>query len=153
MAACRLPILPPRDLPAADYRRQARRLRARLAHRPAELYYSLRALADRSNHPARNNAPPPRNRAARFAIHVRQHLSGPILRYTQRTQLLHAARQHGIDPFEANLIIAAILHRCTSHDTASAPGPRPLLPAILTFLLIQSAILAGILFLASLLGA
>jgi len=83
--------------------------------------------------------------ATQFAHHVRQNLRGPILTYSQRQSLVNYAHRQGITRFEANLIIAAVLHRsCVQQQFAPAepPSRRWTLPGI-TFVVVQSVILAG----------
>src|SRR5258708_7362846 len=92
----------------ADYRRRARRLRHRLRHDPVRLHQSLRTLnsGGQEIEPAA-----PISAAVAFAEMVEKSLDGPILRYTQRVKLLKSAERLGIERFEANLVIAAVLHR------------------------------------------
>jgi hypothetical protein len=46
--------------------------------------------------------------------------SAGVLRYTARLQLLREAQQHGIDRFDANLLIAAVQHRNAKRARAAA---------------------------------
>ena len=136
------PVEDGRAAASAEYRRQARRLRARLAHRPAELYRTLRALADQADLAAGRPRLGLESPAARFASHVRQCTDGQVLRYSQRTELIDAAERQGIGRFEANLIIAAVLHRQNLADLPDEPTAHRLLPAVVTFLLVQMTVLA-----------
>jgi hypothetical protein len=114
----------------ANYRRQARRLRYRLQHDPVRLHQSLQSLSEQSpasdnsvripplsaDHPLRINP----TLAATFTADVIRSLDGPVLRYSQRLALLRRAADLGISRFEANLLIAAVQHRCV---TSPAPAP------------------------------
>ena len=83
--------------------------------------------------------------ATQFAHHVRQTLRGPILTYSQRQALVNYAHRRGITRFEANLIIAAVLHRSgvqQEFEPADSPRRAWALPA-LTFVVVQGVILAG----------
>ena len=94
-----------------QYVRQARRLRAQYAHRPAELHRRLRSCqppairfdGDESFQPSIH-----RDFAAMIIARVR---SG-VLRYSDRRELLKAANEAGISRFDANLLIALAQHRC-----------------------------------------
>jgi len=62
--------------------------------------------------------------AAAFAEAVRGELEGTILRYSRRQRLLRRARAMGMNRFEANLIMAAVLHQVPAPvETASASAP------------------------------
>src|SRR4051794_38981135 len=49
--------------------------------------------------------------AGEFADWVRDQLDGPLLRYSARLVLLKEAQRRGLGRFEANLVIASVLHR------------------------------------------
>src|SRR4051812_7432464 len=49
--------------------------------------------------------------AGEFADWVRDQLDGPLLRYSVRLVLLKEAQRRGLGRFEANLVIASVLHR------------------------------------------
>ena len=96
---------------ASAYCRQARRLRALLANQPARLHRELSRLALRRD--ARVASPAPvdvPSRAQAFADSVASSFEGPVLRYSQRRDLMQRARRIGIGEFEANLVIAAVQH-------------------------------------------
>lgn len=93
-----------------DYRRRARKLRARHSHDLATLHQALSALAQESNREI-PTLPKPEGPAAGFAQLVTQELDGPVLRYSKRQALLREAERRGIGRFEANLIIAAVQHQ------------------------------------------
>jgi hypothetical protein len=99
--------------PTHDYRRDARKLRGRLADRPAELYRSLRRLSD--SHDLQRNPqavePTPASPTSEFTTEVRDFLRNEMLTYSDRQNLLKSAEHRGIPRFEANLIIAAVQHR------------------------------------------
>lgn len=93
------------------YRRQARRLRATLRHRPLELHASLRNLAryhDAARRKIPQAAPTPANR---FANEVTKQLGDGVLPYDTRLAMLRRADHLRIERFEANLIIAALQNR------------------------------------------
>jgi hypothetical protein len=89
-------------------------------------------------------APPAR---ARFAAMVADALDGPVLLYAARAKLLRLAGRMGISRFEANLIIAAVLHRATTFPAnfARASGrPRSwtaFAALVAAVLLLQAAII------------
>ncbi len=98
------------------YRREARRLRSRIVASPVRLQRSLRALASRSD-VARATPEDsilidsiPRGGVREFANRVAGRIDSPILRYSERLQLLREAGRLRIGRFEANLIIAAAEH-------------------------------------------
>lgn len=131
------------------YRREARRIRGRLAHKPVQRYCALRELShrhDTAEHPAVPAAGfhSPANAFAQLAS---EQLAGPVLSYSKRLGLLRAARRMGIGRFEANLIIAAIQHRTTGSSVGChRPAARTRFGAapLLTFLVLQSLILVGL---------
>lgn len=57
-------------------------------------------VIDQTSHTIRN-----------FANDVAKSMRGPILSYSQRLILMRKAKQIGLRPFDANLIIAAVQHR------------------------------------------
>src|SRR5687768_7594834 len=85
--------------------------------------------------------------SAAFAEAVMASLDGPVLRYSQRVVLVNEAERRGIGRFEANLIIAAVLHRSgigQEYEIPPAAGGRmEWLAPLLTFVGLQSAIVLG----------
>jgi hypothetical protein len=78
-----------------------------------------------------SNADPEAVRA--FSYQVALATTGPVLRYSQRLQLLSLANQAGIARFDANLIIAAIEnHRGPSRQAPSDAQPKTRLKLVLT---------------------
>lgn len=140
------------------YVREARRLRARHARQPARLAAELRKLstpAPTSPVPARTSVPPPQVAPApllrvpaatahTFATEVELALlaADGVLRYSARQTLLARARQLRIAPFEANLLIASVLHH---HRPAPAPPTTSPWPKVL---LLAGVALAALLLLA-----
>ena len=103
-----------------EYRRRARKLRARHGHDLATLHKALSDLAqetDQTTAPAAKVEGP----AAGFAQIVSHQLDGPILRYSKRQSLLREAERRGIGRFEANLIIAAVQHQSDRPVASSGP--------------------------------
>ena len=145
--------------PTDAYRRAARGLRCQYAGRLGELHQSLKRLSAET---ARGGTPPGRRpahvvvrrrhpspiqtaEAQRFADHLADQMTSSVLRYSQRLELLHAARRFGVSRFEANLLIAATLERHRAHVAERGPAPEgSILPQLAAFLLIQSAMLLGI---------
>jgi hypothetical protein len=79
-----------------------------------------------------------------FAATVEAAIAGSLLRYSQRLTLLKDAQRRGIGRFEANLIIAAVVHRAGIRQETTIPPTRSrLLPVLLTVLVTQAAIVAG----------
>jgi len=143
------PAMPDRT---TAYRREARRIRGRLADSPVERYSALRELSrrhdatcDQGDQPAAIVCSP----AASFGQIAADEIRDGVLPYSRRLGLLGTAQDLGIGRFEANLIIAAVQHRTTEahgNRATSATFRLPLrrsLP-LLTFLLVQSLILAGL---------
>ena len=91
-------------------------------------------------------APAEGGAARRFAEYLAGQTAGsPILRYSQRLDLLRAARRFGVERFEANLLIAAVLERKrqrVAEQDGAGGGPSVMLQ-VATFLLVQGALLAG----------
>lgn len=133
------------------YRREARRVRARLRHRPGEMYAALKQLAhridrrrwsagdsasrtDRASRAERIVTPVTSSRIddrsveamaeMRFEQLVRQHVTGPVLRYSVRQALLARAERLGVGRFEANLIIATMQHQ-RRHLVEQADAAQP----------------------------
>jgi hypothetical protein len=80
-----------------------------------------------------------------FADLVRRTLDGPVLRYSQRTALLSEAERRGIGRFDANLIIASVLHgsgKRQEYQMAPRSYPR-WLTTVLVVLVLQAAIVVG----------
>ena len=80
-----------------------------------------------------------------FAELVRRSLDGPVLRYSQRAALLKEAGRRGIGRFDANLIIASVLHgtgKRQEYEMAPRSYPR-WLATVLVVLVLQAAIVAG----------
>lgn len=96
----------------------------------------------------RASAPGPdtRDPSAEFADVVQAFLDGPLLRYSQRLVLLEDAERRGIGRFEANLIIAAVLHRhgmAQEYELPPVPSRMEWLAPVLTFVCLQTAIVLG----------
>jgi hypothetical protein len=141
------------------YRRQARRLRCRYAGHPGRLQHSLKRLAtgDTPSSPTgpalapQATQPPPypasaqTGAARRFADYLSAQATGTsVLRYSQRLELLRAARRLGVGRFEANLLIAAVLERRRSRTAEPVDaGGLPVAAQLATFLLVQGALLFG----------
>ena len=85
--------------------------------------------------------------SAEFADAVAQAIDGPVLRYSQRQVLVRDAERRGIGRFEANLIIAAVLHRQGLGQEYELPptsgGVMGWVAPVLTFVGVQAAIVAG----------
>jgi hypothetical protein len=65
-------------------------------------------------HSPRPAAPPatrPIDPSTEFAEYVRARLDGPVLSYSNRLTLLKEAQRRSIGRFEANLVIAKVLHQ------------------------------------------
>lgn len=147
----------------AQYRREARRLRARLDG--GALYRSLADLsrqrdaagvaraggAGGDDHDDERRLASPDGLARRFAEQVLASLDGPVLRYARRQELLRQAERLGIGRFEANLLIAAVLHRRPRWQRGDPGRPgggrwaraRRWAGPLLMVLALQAAILAG----------
>lgn len=134
---------------SSAYRRKARQIRGRLAHKPVERYSALRELSHRHDidfRPA-NHTPVDQSRTSAFGQIVNEHVHGQVLSYSRRLGLLGVARRLGIGRFEANLIIAAVQHRrgrspLICHNTPVRHRFRA--APLLTFVLLQSLILISL---------
>jgi hypothetical protein len=96
---------------------------------------------------ARPAAPPaqrPVDPSAEFAHYVQNHLDGPILSYSQRLSLLKEAKRQGLGRFEANLVIARVLHQEGIGQTYELKPRSPWLGMALIVAIIQFAIIAGL---------
>ena len=129
--------------PTHAYRSHARKLRGRLAQRPAELYRSLRQLSDRHDQIRSLETPvqSPATPTSEFAGDVREFLQTEMLTYTARQNLLKSAEKRNIPRFEANLIIAAIQYRVPPRTTPAATPRASRLPFILGIVFSQLALL------------
>ena len=132
------------------YRRQARRIRGRLADKPLERYAALRRLSDHHDSGPCSAPPvpqPPRTAVNTFAQLAASQLADDVLCYSRRLQLLNTAGRLGIGRFQANLILAAVQHESGNlsvrSQEASAPRPFRVAP-ILAVAVIQSLILFGV---------
>ena len=120
------------DSASADYRRRARRLRQKHRHDPARLVRSLTTLAAKTDSQAKAELVPQPPQYApsaeaelgrRFAAEVASRLDGGMLRYSARAALLKRAEKLGIGRFEANLLIAMVVH-AAKKAIVTEPGPR-----------------------------
>ena len=147
--------------PCDAYRREARRLRGRYAGRPGLLQQSLKRLAQDAR-PTRATPASQRGRAVdedrhptsaqsgsarRFADHLAEQMPSSVLRYSQRLELLRAARRFGVGRFEANLLIAAVLERRRSRAAdgggEGGGGIGSVAADVAVFLVFQCAMLLG----------
>jgi hypothetical protein len=125
-------------------------LRCRYAGRPDQLHNSLKQLVAatsiRSAAAATPRRPAAAQRARSYADYVVSAMppSG-ILRYSQRLEFLRAASRFGLNRFEANLAIAAVMgrHRSTEAADEQSSGARPTLSAVATFLVVQGVVVLG----------
>jgi hypothetical protein len=132
-------------LDPTTYCREARRLRSLHRHDLPRMYRRIKDLSPQEQDQRQTLHPSPTpGPAALFARQVQRSLTGPVLRYSLRQQLLSDARKMGIGRFEANLIIATVQHRKEA-DGASlsvAPTPRTAwLPSLLFALLLQALVI------------
>jgi hypothetical protein len=81
--------------------------------------------------------------SADFAEWVRGQLEGPVLRYSARLRLIKEAERRGLGRFEANLIIAGALHRVGMEQEYEMRPRGEWLAPVLTFLILQSALIVG----------
>jgi hypothetical protein len=82
--------------------------------------------------------------ASEFAEWVRLQLDGPVLRYSARLILLQEADRRSLGRFEANLIIAGVLHRAgMGQEYELRPRASEWLAPVMTFMVLQSALLLG----------
>ena len=87
----------------------------------------------------------PLGAAQSFSGLVREHLDGPVLRYSHRANLLRAAERSGIGRFEANLIIAAVQHQAGGMNRAESVAPsESWRAALIGFIATQGAILSAL---------
>ena len=135
---------------SAPYRQAARRIRARLGHRPAAMIHALRDLAAAQPAPqsvVADRVAPQDDRPSAgeaFSELVRDHLDSPILRFSTRQKLLRQAAQMGLGRFEANLLIALVEHRHRSHPTPqNRPPTRSAWQTAAAVALIEATILAA----------
>jgi hypothetical protein len=98
-----------------------------------------RRLGLAADEPAR-----PLDAATEFAQWVQLQLDGPVLRYSARLLLLEEAQRRRLGRFEANLIIAGVLHRAgMAQEYAMRPRRAEWLAPVLTFVILQSTLLLG----------
>jgi hypothetical protein len=147
---------------SAAYCRQARRLRATLGNDPARLLAALQDLSATTNRRAQRRpgtAEPETvftGRAPRaticpatlFSSRVKAALTGGILRYSDRQDLLREAAHLGLDRFEATLLIAAVQHGASGESMPASArrigrGLGFRTAAVLTAIAVQGLIVAG----------
>jgi len=91
--------------------------------------------------------------ARNFADLVSARLAGTVLPFSERESLVRAAARHGINRFEANLLIAAVQHQMrVGRERAIAHRVWPTIrfsSALATFLAVQAGIIAAIWYLFS----
>ncbi len=95
---------------------------------------------------ARATVPAPETASDAFTFYVRQNLEAPILRYSQRLKLLKQAQRMGVGRFEANLVIARVLHEQGIGQEIEYGPDQPKggwMAPLLTFIIVQAAILGG----------
>jgi hypothetical protein len=98
-----------------------------------------RRLGLAADEPAR-----PLDAATDFAQWVQLQLDGPVLRYSARLLLLQEAQRRNLGRFEANLIIAGVLHRAgMAQEYEMRPRRSEWLAPLLTFVILQSTLLLG----------
>jgi hypothetical protein len=86
----------------------------------------------------------PADPSAEFADYVRGRIDGPVLRYAARLALIKEAGRRGIGRFEANLVIASVLHRAgMSQEYELRPKSAGWAGAVMTFAIVQAAVIAG----------
>jgi hypothetical protein len=86
--------------------------------------------------------------ASHFARYVRDNLKARLLTGSQRSDMIRQAQRRGISRFDANLIIAAVLHRAgipqeLDDSDRAQTTPRWLLPAMI-FAILQGLIVTGV---------
>jgi hypothetical protein len=142
-----------------EYCRQARRLRHELRDNPARLHQSLARLSKpvlgqeqpekqpfmRLARPETHGLPLQCNALAAeaFAAEVADCCGGGgILRYSERSALMRQARKLGIGRFEANLIIATVLHRQAYEEEREQLRRARRLPVVIAMIFLVEAIIA-----------
>lgn len=89
-------------------------------------------------------AAPVEDPGERFSDMVALALDGPVLRYSQRQKLLGQAGRMGIGRFQANLLIASVLHEKGIGQEYELPPARKWAGPVVAFVLTQGAVLAGV---------
>jgi hypothetical protein len=143
---------PLRQPALSEYLRQARRIRHTYRSEPGKLHQSLRYLS--ACHDIASGRPRSESRATGlpatpeyvidqtsttirdFANAVVKCMDGPILRYSQRLELMRRAKRIGLRTFDANLIIAAVQNR-----VKETIAPEPLKPMSWRFAILIGAML------------
>jgi len=142
----------------ADYRRQARRIRANFHRDPLLRHQALGALAEQRNNQTHSIQNPPANTrtTARrilpltdgrpattitaveqgFADYAATRLQPFGFTFTDRAKLLASAEQLGINRFRANLILALTEHHCPLRRVAQSvqQAPQSIAPPMLLIL-------------------
>lgn len=110
------------------------------------MQHALKTLAE-SETPAPSPARPTvADRAHTYADFIAARISAAsttsVLRYSHRLQLLRAAPRFGLNRFEANLAIAAVMHRRRRRfDEEIPPANRSFVTGVTTFVVVQGALL------------
>ena len=133
----------------AERVRKARHLRATLGHKPHQLHTELRNLS-REEKPAELVERPEMDEPARdFSRLVAGAMEGDVLRFQARLELLAQASRLGIEPFEANLLIAMVRNRVQDEMEAARkqearPRHRKVAGMILGFVVLEAGIILGV---------
>lgn len=78
-----------------------------------------------------------------YAAHLARSITSPVLRYSQRLDLLREGHRIGMSRFEANLLIAATLQRFIAGSVTEKETPGRLVVPLTAFFLVQSAVGLG----------
>lgn len=136
----------PVESATADYRRRARRLRQEHRRDPQRLMRSLQALSARADAAAEREARTPASETVlgrRFAMEVVGRMDGGVLRYSARVALLKRAEELGIGRFEANLLMAMVVHAAKGAEPAKARPRRRWMAVLGVIVLVEGLIGLG----------
>jgi hypothetical protein len=134
--------------PVAERVRKARRLRALLWKKPHKLHTELRKLSTQEVAAALVDRPGFDEPAREFSRLAANAMEGDVLRYSSRLELMAHASRLGIEPFEANLLIAMVRNKAQDQMELQRKLSSPKQRAekgrmVLAFLLMEAAAILG----------
>ncbi len=132
---------------AAEYCRKARRVRAAYGREPVKMYGLLRGLkfeVGGEQESIRREGRGSGERAfAEVAARTIRESGSPVLCYARRADLIKQACRHGVDRFEANLMIAIAQHRMGVVDVTKDQRRKSNWGLVVAVLIVETLIVLG----------
>ena len=132
---------------AAEYCRKARRVRAAYRREPAKMYGLLRGLkyevGGEQGFIRREGRSSGERAFAEVAARTIRESGSPVLCYAKRVDLIEQACRHGVDRFEANLMIAVAQHRMGVKSAANEQRGKFDWGLVVVVLIVETLIVLG----------